>query len=197
MSLIVALKQNGVVYMGSDSLACRIGTKHYLTNPNNYRIFKVKGCENMLMALDGRIVENNVAKCSYLVPESVALKGDIDFEFMVNDFVPHLFDMFDERHILKRDDDMYECESDMLVAYEETLFEIFNDGAVLEIDDYAAIGSGDEEALGSLMSTTDIEDPKERILIALRAGLRDKKRVAYPLIISNTADCEFEVIEEE
>ena len=194
MSLIVALKYNGVVYIGSDSLACYYDTKYYLTNMNNYRIFKVKGCDNMLMSLDGRIVEQNVARCSYLIPETVAIKGEIDFEFMVNEFVPNLFNLFDERHILKCNDNQYECESDMLVAYKDSLFKIFTDGAVLEMDDFAAIGTGVDEALGSLITTEGIDNPKERVLLALKAGLRDKKRVAYPLIISNTSDCEFEII---
>jgi ATP-dependent protease HslVU (ClpYQ) peptidase subunit len=197
MSLVVALKHNGVVYMGSDSLACYYDTKYYLTNPNSYRIFKVKGCDNMLMSLDGRIVEQNVARCTYLVPEAVSIKGNIDFEFMVNEFVPNLLEAFNERHILKCNDNQYECDSDMIVAYKDSLYKIFNDGAVLEIDDFAVIGTGIEEALGSLMTSSNIEDPKERLLLALKAGLRDKKRIAYPLIITNTCDCEFEIITEE
>ena len=67
MSLTIALKHKGIVYIGSDSLASRDGTKHYLTNPNNYRIFPVKGCENMLMSLDGRILENNVSHLNSVV----------------------------------------------------------------------------------------------------------------------------------
>jgi len=195
MSLTVALKHEGVVYIGSDSLACRYDMKHYLTNPNSYRIFQVKGCDNMLMSLDGRIVEHNVARCNYLVPEAVAIKGEIDFEFMVNEFVPHLFELFDERHILNRKDDDYSCESDMIVAYEDKLFQIFNDGAVIECDDYAVIGCGVEEALGSLITTSDIKDPKERILMALKAGLKNKTKVAYPLVISDTKTCEFETFD--
>ena len=195
MSLTIALKHEGIIYMGSDSIACR-DVKHYLTNPNSYRIFPVKGCDNMLMSLDGRIVEHNVARCNYLVPETVAMKGEIDFEFMVNEFVPHLFDLFDDRHVLKCKDNDYSCESDMIVAYRDKLFEIFSDGAVVECDDYAAIGSGVEEALGSLLTTSDIKDPKERILMALKAGLANKIRVAYPLVITNTETCEFEIIEE-
>ena len=196
MSLTIALKHKGIVYIGSDSLASRYGTKHYLTNPNNYRIFPVKGCDNMLMSLDGRILENNVARCNYLVPEAIAMKGEIDFEFMVNEFVPHLFDLFDNRHLLKHKEDDYICESDMIVAYKDKLFEIFADGAVVECDDYAVIGDGVEEALGSLLTTSDIIDPKERILIALKAGLGHKTRVAYPLVITNTETCEFETIKE-
>ena len=41
-----------------------------------------------------------------------------------------------------------------------------------------------------------LTDPKERILIALKAGLGHKTRVAYPLVITNTETCEFETIKE-
>ena len=84
----------------------------------------------------------------------------------------------------------------MIVAYRDKLFEIFSDGAVVECDDYAAIGNGVEEALGSLLTTSDIKDPKERILMALKAGLTNNNRVAYPLVITNTETCEFETFDE-
>lgn len=196
MSLTVALKYDGVIYMGSDSLAYRGGVKNYLTNMNCYRIFPVKGCDNMLMSLDGRLLEHNVARCSYLVPEIVAIRGDVDFEFMVNEFIPHLFGIYDDRNLLSKDNGQIHCESDMIVAYEDKLFGIFSDGAVLEYDDYIAIGEGVEEALGSLISTCNIENPVERILLALRAGLKNKTRVSFPLVISNTATCEFETFYE-
>ena len=196
MSLTVALKHDGVIYMGSDSLAYRRGVKSYLTNKNSYRIFPVKGCDNMLMSLDGRILEHNVARCSYLVPEIISIKGGIDFEFMVNEFIPHLFEIFDDRNLLSKQDGQVHCESDMIVAFSDKLFGVFTDGAVIEYDDFTAIGEGIEEALGSLVTTCNIEDPVERVLLALRAGLRNKTRVAYPLIISNTATCEFETFDE-
>ena len=195
MSLTIALKHDGVVYIGSDSLAYRAGIKHYLTNKNSYRIFPVKGCDNMLMSLDGRLLEHNVARCSYLVPDLVAMKGEIDFEFMVNEFVPHLFDIFDDRNILTKKDNLTYCESDMIVAFEDKVFTIFSDGAVMECDDYAVIGEGVEEALGSLITTCNVDNPIERILIALRAGLRNKTRVSYPFVISDTSTCEFKIFD--
>lgn len=195
MSLIVALKHNGVVYMGSDLVSYKYGCKHYLTNPNNNRIFKVNGCDNMLMALDGKIVEQNIAKCAYLIPEAVAMKEDIDFEFLVTEFIPNLFELFDCRHILKKGDNEYSCDSDMVIAYKDKLFEVFSDGGVIESDDYVSVGIGDEEALGSLMTTTEVEDPKERILIALRAATNRKSRVSGPFMITDTKTCKFEIIE--
>jgi len=194
MSLIVALKYKGKIYIGSDSLAIKDDTKYYLINANNRRIFPVKGCSNMLMALSGRLIESNIARCLELVPDAVALKGNVDFEFMVTKFVPKLFDAFNNRNLLNTHDDGYYCDSDMIVAYKNQMFEIFSDGTVLECDDYAVIGCGGDEVLGSLMSTNNIDDPKKRIVLALKAGLRDNNRVAYPIIVTDTETCEFEVI---
>ncbi len=194
MGLIVALKKDGIVYMGSDSLVVRYGVKDYLTNPNSYRIFPVKGCHNMLMALDGRIVKHNIAKCSYLVSETTSVKDNINFDFMVNEFVLRLFDLFEERHIINAKDEEYCCSSNMIVAFKDKLFQIFQDGGVVEFDDYIVIGSGKEEALGSLLSTELIEDLKKRILLALKAGLKGKTKVAYPFVITDTNSCKFEIV---
>ncbi len=196
MSLTIALKHNGVVYMGSDSLAHKGGVNFYLTNFNCYRIFKVKECSNMLMSLTGSFVEHNVARCSRLVPESVAQEGKVDFEFMVNDFVPRLFDLFENRHLIKKGNDDYSCNSEMIVAYKDKLFSIFQNGAVIESDDYLAIGDGVEEALGSLLTTAHIDDPKKRLLMSLRAALAKNANTAYPLLLIDTEACEYEIINE-
>ena len=197
MSLTIALKHNGVVYMGSDSNLPDLFRKYDLTNPNNYRIFPLKGCDNILMSIDGSLIEQNIARCTFLIPEANAMKGNIDFEFMVNEFVPNLFDIYDQRHILKIKENHYRsCESQMIVAYKDKIFQIFPDGAVLELDDFAVIGDGIDEAIGSLLSTQNIDDPKQRILLALRTCLKYKTEISYPFLITDTDSCQFELFNE-
>lgn len=197
MSLTIALKHNGVVYMGSDSNVSDLFRKYDLTNPNNYRIFPLKGCDHILMSIDGSLIEQNISRCTSLIPEANAMKGNIDFEFMVNEFVPNLFDIYDQRHILKIKENHYRsCESQMIVAYKDKIFQIFPDGAVLELDDFAVIGDGIDEAIGSLLSTQNIDDPKQRILLALRTCLKYKTEISYPFLITDTDSCQFELFNE-
>ena len=196
MGLTIALKHDGVVYMGSDSLVSKYGVKHYMVSENNYRIFRVKGCKEALMSLDGSLVEHNVARCQSPIPAGEPVRVELNFEYMVNKFVPQLLDLFYDRHILDISDDNYCCQSDMLVAYKDKIFEIYPDGGVLESSDYAAIGQGAVEALGSLFTTRNIDDPKERIKMALMAGMRTSNKISYPLIITDTKTFEFEIIED-
>lgn len=197
MSLTIALKHNGVVYMGSDSNVSDLFRKYDLTNPNSYKIFSLKGCDHILMSIGGSLIEQNIARCTSLIPEANAMKGNIDFEFMVNEFVPNLFDIYDQRHILKIKENHYRsCESQMIVAYKDKIFQIFPDGAVLELDDFAVIGDGIDEAIGSLLSTKNIDDPKQRILLALRTCLKYKTEISYPFLITDTDSCQFELFNE-
>lgn len=49
MSVIIAIKKDDVVYLGADSYVTRGGSRMSLSNPNNYKIWKVRGVENCLM----------------------------------------------------------------------------------------------------------------------------------------------------
>ena len=68
---------------------------------------------------------------------------------------------------------------------------------VIEIDDFCAIGSGSCEALGSLLSSANIDDPVERIKMAIKASAAHDIYVDYPIVISNTKDTEYKVYYEK
>ena len=86
-------------------------------------------------------------------------------------------------------------ESKYLFAYRDKLFLINSDGCVLEIDDYVAIGSGEDQAIGSLLSTEG-EQPKTRIIKAIKASAASDIYVDYPIVVSDTKNTDFEVITE-
>lgn len=65
------------------------------------------------------------------------------------------------------------------------------------MDDFCAVGSGSCEALGSLLSSVNIEDPVERIKIAIKASAAHDIYVDYPIVISNTKDTEYKVYYEK
>lgn len=191
MSVIVALKYKGKIYMGSDSMALRSSAIHYLTNENNRRIFKINGISNTLMALDGPVNESNVLSNSSLIKDN----KELNFEYIVNNLVRDIFDLFDERNLLIKDEDGIRIYSDIILAHKDHLYEIFNDGSVIESDDFLAIGNGKDSALGSLFTTRFNDNPKERIIMAIKASIRDKSCSKYPIMIIDTETCEFEIIE--
>lgn len=199
MSVVVAIKKDGIIYMGADSQVTKGGTRATLSNPNNYKIWKVIGTDNCLMGGVGTLRASNVIKVAGgLIPEIVDLKDGVDFRFVVRGFVPRLMDELDEQNLMTNcKDDTPHMGASFLLAYHDRLYSIASDGAVIEIDDFCAIGSGASEALGSLLSSVDENDPTERIKMAIKASAAHDIYVDYPIVVSNTSNTKFDVFYEK
>ena len=197
MSVVVAIKENKKVYIGADSQVTRGGTRRTLRNPNNYKVWKIKGVENCLMAHVGNLREANVVRLmDGLVSEYNIYKNHIDFEFIVKKIVPEIFDELKNYGFLKDNKYIESIDSRFLFAYKDQLYLINSDGCVLEIDDFVAIGSGEGEAIGSLLST-DNQDPTQRIIKAIKSSAVADIYVDYPIILTNTEETNFDIITEQ
>ena len=197
MSVVVAIKENGKIMMGADSQCTKGGTRRSLSNPNNYKIWKVLDSENCLLGHVGLVREANVIRVARdLVPEMAQLKDKVDFSFVVKRLVPTMFEELEEYRVIKKGDNPPEFDSSFLFAYKDKLFYISGNGTVIEIDDYCAIGSGECEAIGSLLSTEG-ESPEERIKKAIKASAANDIYVDYPIVITDTESTEFKVFYEK
>ena len=195
MSVVVAIRENGKVYMGADSQVTKGGTRITLKNPNNYKIWKVKGVDNCLMAHVGNVREATVVRVmDDLISDYELYRGNIDFEFVVKKVVPRIVNELRDYDYL--DSGVFnQMDSRFLFAYEDKLYLINSDGCVLEIDDCTVIGSGECEAVGSLLST-DTENPETRIVKAIKASAASDIYVDYPIVMTDTESTEFEIITE-
>ena len=197
MSVVVAIKENGKIMMGADSQCTKGGTRRSLSNPNNYKIWKVLDSENCLLGHVGLVREANVIRVARdLVPEMAQIKDKVDFSFVVKRLVPTMFEELEEYRVIKKGDNPPEFDSSFLFAYKDKLFYISGNGTVIEIDDYCAIGSGECEAIGSLLSTEG-ESPEERIKKAIKASAANDIYVDYPIVITDTESTEFKVFYEK
>jgi len=152
MSVVVAIvdKENDRVIMGADSQVTYGSTKQTLKNENNYKIFRSRN--NVLFGIVGTLRGSNILKCEEdLVDELSALKGKIDFKYVVTKLVPKIFKiMKDNKLLIEEDNKETYLPIDILFAYKGTLFEISGDGSVIQIEDYIAIGSGYKQSIGYL-----------------------------------------------
>ena len=198
MSVIVAVKEKGNIYFGCDSQLTKGGSRRSLHNKNNYKIWKVEDIDNCIMGSVGNVRDANIVRLvDDLVTDYNVYKGHIGYRFVVKSVVPDIINALVEARYLKLDGNYLDAmESSFLFAYQDQLFEINRDGTVLEIDDYVAIGSGSCEAIGSLISTEG-ENPKERIIKAIKASAASDIYVDYPIILSDTETTEFDVITEQ
>lgn len=195
MSVVAAIKQNNKIYLGADSQVTKGGTRLSLSNPNNYKIWKVRGIENCLMASVGAMRDACVVRImTNLIREIDALKSDIDFEYVVGRIVPLIKSELEDYGYLEKDKRFDGFDSSYLLAFEDKLFFINSDASVIEIDDCIAIGSGANESIGSLL-TSNGEEPVERIIKAIKASAAHDIYVDFPIIITDTETTEFKIID--
>jgi ATP-dependent protease HslVU (ClpYQ) peptidase subunit len=122
------------------------------------------------------------------------MKKHINYRFVIRELTQRIFQVVERYGLLLKDEDgIPRINNSYLFAFEDQLYYIGREGAVIEIDEYAAIGSGANEAIGSLLSTDSLP-PEERLIIAIKASATNDIYVDYPIVIANTEDQSFKVI---
>ena len=197
MSVVVAIKEGNKVYIGADSQVTKGGTRTTLKNPNNYKVWRVEGAPHCLMAQVGAFRDSCIVRCmDRLVTDYNIYRDHICYEFVVKKIVPDIVEEL-KRYGMLRDEKYVEClDSEFVFAYKDQLYVIGRDKSVIEVDDYVALGSGEDQAIGSLLST-DGEEPRERIVKAIKASAAADIYVDYPIILTDTECGEFEIITEK
>lgn len=198
MSVVVAIKENGKVYIGADSQVTRGGSRITQQNPNNYKVWKVEGSNNCVMGHVGNTRDANIIRLMENIVDDVdEYLGRVDFRFVVKFVVPQIIKKLKEAHFLRMKDDYLDyLDSSFFFAYKDKLFYINSDATVLEVDDFCAGGSGASEAVGSLLSTCG-QNPVTRIIKAIKASATTDIYVDYPIVITDTESTEFCVVTEK
>ena len=102
MSVVVAIKENGKVYIGADSQVTRGGTRTTLKNENNYKIWRVIGAPHCLMAQVGTLRDANVVRLMpNLVTDYNIYREHIGFDFVVKKVVPDIVEELTKYGFLK------------------------------------------------------------------------------------------------
>lgn len=197
MSVVVAIKEGGKIYLGADSQVTKGGTRTTLKNPNNYKIWKVDGCDGCIMGHVGNLRDANVIRLLRdVIDDYDEYRNRVGYRFIVKYLVPEIVKTLREANYIKGEGYIDFIDSSFLFAYRDKLFMINSDLSVIEVDDYVAIGSGANEAIGSLLSTEG-QSPRRRIVKAIKSSAASDIYVDYPIILTDTDKCEFEVITEK
>ena len=192
MSVVVAIKEKGKIIMGCDSQVTRGESYNTLKSINNYKIWKVKNTDHCLMGHTGRVRNSNIVR---LMDELIKEGETIDFELVVKSVVPRIVEELLTYRSIEDKERIEDIGSSFILAYKDKLFLIYYDCSVIEIDDYIAVGSGECEAMG-VLNITEGENPKTRIIKAIQSASKGNLYVSYPIIISDTKNMEYEIIEE-
>lgn len=187
MTCIVGLVNNGVTYIGADSLGSNGVTK---TLRKDRKVFKLKDTPNAIIGFTSSF------RMGHLLMYATGLidprdEPNIDHEYIVTKFIPNTIKLFEDGGY-SRNNSGEKWGGTFLLGYKDKLFKIEDDYQVGEMfNNYAACGSGEAFALGSLMTTENMNlNPYERIRLALQAATKFAIGVEPPFYIINTKDDE-------
>jgi ATP-dependent protease HslVU (ClpYQ) peptidase subunit len=182
MTCIVGLVHKKVVYIGSDCL----GSSADIQIPRiDAKIFKLCDRNDALIGFAGSYRVGQLlqyAKCLITPKVPCTHKG------IVTKTLPKIYDIFDNAGLIKKNK-LMSGEDSFLLAYKSKLFQIDVDFQVAEsLRQYDAIGSGSSFALGSLYSTEGMQDPIQRVYLALKSASVFGVSIGPPFHIINTKD---------
>ncbi|WP_405101701.1 hypothetical protein [Oceanobacillus sp. FSL H7-0719] len=183
MTCIVGLVENGVTYIGGDSLGSNGYSK---TVRKDAKVFKLKDTNNAIVGYTSSFRMGQLLMyASNLIDKRD--EPNIDHEYLVTKFVPNVIKLFEDGGYSKNNSGEKSGGS-FLLGYKGNLYKIESDFQVGEsIDSYDACGSGEEFALGSLKTTEGLGfSPEERVRLALQAASKFSTSVAPPHRIVNT-----------
>lgn len=176
------------VWIGGDSLGSNFYTKAVERTP---KIFQHEVFRNVVMGGTTSFRHLDLLRYSKdLFPEVDWYKNTlVDHKYMVTVFIPNVIKIFKEGVISEDEENRG---GNFIVGVKDRLFEIQQDYSVLEPEDgFCAVGSGEDIALGSLITSGDRPgSPSERITLALKAAEKVSCGVQRPFRILNTENSE-------
>jgi len=185
MTCIVALSVGNKVFLGGDSAASdeKSGLILQTTDPKVFKVgqFGIGFCDSFRM---GQILQYSWTPPIYK-PTSGFKNLD---KFMRTRFIESIKEAFQEHGYGKFGGGTEDGDEGgiILIAVQNTgrLFTMDVDFHIAEIDvEYTAEGSGQQVALGSLHSTTNIKTPRKRVRMALEAAAKFIMSVRGPFTI--------------
>jgi hypothetical protein len=177
MTAIVALVENGVVWMGGDSAA--VSSDYSLTIRRDEKVFVNGG---ILIGYTSSFRMGQLLRYSFQPPQQP--EGQCDVEYMNTAFIEAV------RVCLRNggyatNTNGNEAGGKFLVGYRGCVYQVEADFQVaLSYDSYAACGCGGDVCLGSLYSTQG-QQPEQRIRQALEAAEHHSGGVRGPFVIRN------------
>lgn len=185
MSVIVAIKENGVVYMGADS---QTTTGSYKTVSTNQSAVKINRLANGILAgFCGRVA----VKQEILSMDGVFTldeEGNLTKRHIVTQIIPRLADKLD----LFSDEESGELSVSIVLAHKDKLYRIGTDLSVIKLNSFTSSGAGRDFTYYAIESTKG-QAVKDRILTALYESAMRCDSVCPPFVLIDTQSLEYEI----
>ena len=194
MSLIAAIKKDGVVYLGADTRTSCGESIHTHLLPAHYKIHRLGDC---YVGAAGRVAPIQPLVCH---PEWFRLEGEpLTKRHIVRNVIPQYYDLLRKTGYLEAPtdaDDSVDCKCVFLITDGKRIFRITDTMAVVEEPEYAAIGCTQDIAMACFFAASPEADPRDKLLTALRSSAYRNDGVGAPFVLVNTRDNNFEIVED-
>lgn len=193
MSLVVAIKKDGVIYMGADTRVSSEPRFHTALAPSGRKIQRLGDCYVGAVGRSGNI------QLFSQHPEWFELHGEpLTKRFLVQEVVPKYYDALREEGRIEKPDECDtepDCKCCFFVTDGQRMYRIKPSLAVVEHRWFIAIGCTEDEATVCMTCASPDNDPNEMLLRALRYSARINDGVGAPYFLINTKNQVFETVE--
>lgn len=193
MSLVVAIKHDGVVYLGADTRTTRGERVRSTLAEDDLKIHRLGDC---LVGGAGSVASIQIMTTH---PEWFDLGGKpLTKRFIVQRIIPKYYELAKELEKLENvdsDSDEPKCGCSFLITDGERLFRVDSDFEVAELSRYGHIGCTAYIALTFLLNMPADAPPEDIILKALRNSAYRNDGVGAPYVLINSKDRIFNIVE--
>ena len=187
MSVIVAIKEDGVVYMGADSQTTAGMRKRSYLNETGFKIIRLEN--GMLVGFCGRVAAKQIIMSMddvFTVDEN----GELTKRHIVKQILPKLVDKMQDIG----DEQSGDLDVSILLAHKGNLYYIGPRLDVLKLNEYGRSGAGLLFVHYALRKRKDLP-VRERILKALCDSARRTESVGGPYVLIDTKDRVYEIVD--
>ena len=190
MSLVIAVKNNSVVYFGSDSQTTSGLSKINQISTDNLKVTKLKN--DVLISGTGDCRTTQEIRRNAKLQEILG-NNKITKEFLVKKYLPAMIEKLDNAGlILTKDNGTAEMNGGILIAQKDKLFYIKDNFLVFEIEKYVAMGSAQDLTLSPLLHLDYSKDINEQLLEIFHIAVKYDSGISSPFYFVNTQTMEYE-----
>ena len=198
MSVVIAIKKNGRVYMAADTqTSC--GDRKVTHHSEGSR--KITRFENGVLLAHTGLVHNWQILCAHPEYFTVPEEGELTKKYIVQNIIPKIFKCYRENDMCEKEkgepDQLGEA---YLLAYKDKLFQI--DGAfnVAVLEHYADIGAGGDLTLAGLIEldaeeVCDSKTVEDRLVELLRISSHRIMSVSGPYYLIDTESQKIKMVQ--
>lgn len=191
MSLVVAYKKNGIVYMGADT---QLSSGTAISRVLNESGFKIARFDNgILLGMCGSFkgCRKVVAQKQWFdVPDGETISK----RYIVKNIIPQLSIIMKDVKDNRRHPQNSSMCVELIIAHKDKMFLISDSYDVYECSHYVAIGAGCRYSK-YMLSQINENDVNEGLLKALREGAYFDSSVSAPYVLIDTLNTEYKIVE--